>query len=349
MRESAYGVALAALIAAFAAGTIAAYGGAFSTATEVTLITPRAGLQLGPRADVKVSGVPVGEVTAVSATRTGAELTLALDQPVDRAATATLLPKTLFGEKYVELTPPRRPTRAVRAGETIVASARPVETAQVLDRLLPLLREARPERLNAALTALATALDHRGERLGDTLDRADGYLGALAPHLPVLQRDVTKLADLLDRYGTAAPDLLDALADSAELSDVLTRDPERLESLSTGLTRVTGTFDRLLTENEPGLTGLQSLWRPTLATLARHSPTIPCVFQGIERLQPRLDHAFSGGRLRAVVELVVPRPPYRPGRDEPEYADRRAPSCHGLPGRAPVPFPDSRVADGTDR
>ncbi|MEV0581534.1 MCE family protein [Nonomuraea sp. NPDC050310] len=349
MRQHVYGIALATVIAAFATGTIAVYGKAFSSATEVVLRTPRAGLQLGPRADVKVRGVLVGEVSAVTATPDGADLVLALDHPVDRASTASLRPKTLFGEKYVELTPPGRPTRPLREGETITAASAPVETGQVLDRLLPLLREIHPERLNAALTSLATALDNRGARIGGTLDQADGYLQTLAPHLPVLQRDLSLLADVVGQYGDAAPDLLRSLAHGAKLSDVLTANEAQLDRLGTGLTRTTGKLDRLLTENETGLAGLQHVWRPTLALAARHAVTVPCVFQGIERLQPRLDRAFAGGRLRAVIELVRPRPPYRPGRDEPQYADRRAPSCHGLPGRVPVPFPEPRFADGSRR
>ncbi|NUR92423.1 MAG: MCE family protein [Nonomuraea sp.] len=338
-----YGMALVVLMAAFVAITVGAYGKVFSTATEVRLEVPRAGLQLGPRADVKVRGVVVGEVSALRATAAGAELSLALDQPVDRDSTVRLLPKTLFGEKYVDLTPPARATTPLRDGDTITGGSGTVETAQVLDRLLPELRSLHPERINSALNGLTTALEGRGDRLGDTLERADAYLAGLQPYLPVLRRDLGKLADVTALYGQAAPDLLRATANTVALG-------HQLGGLGKAARSVTRTADKtgaLLADNELGLIGLQHVARPALAVTAYYSPGIACVFQGLQRLHPRLDAAFGGGRLKTVLELVRPVPPYRPGRDDPAYADRRGPNCYGLPDHPPVPFPAIHFADGT--
>lgn len=342
-----HGAALLALIAAFTAVTIAAYFKVFSGATIVTLSAPRAGLQLGPRADVKVRGVIVGEVTALKATTGGAELTLALDHPVDRAATARLLPKTVFGEKYVDLVPPATPTSELRDGDRLIAPAAAVEVAQVLDRLLPLLRSIHPERLATTLTALATALDGRGARTGATLDKAEDYLTRLTPHLPAIRRDVSALADVTDLYGQAAPDLLRTLANSAALSRTLTGREAEIDQLARAVTRSAGKADALLTVNETGLVGLQHVSGPALDLAARYAPTVPCVFQGLDRLRPLLDEAFGDGRVKAVLELVRPAPPYREGADAPAYRDTRGPRCYGLP-RPKVHFPGVRFADGTE-
>ncbi|GAA0948162.1 MCE family protein [Nonomuraea longicatena] len=340
-----YGLALLAVIAAFVAVTVGTYFKVFSSRTTVVLTTPRAGLQLGPRADVKSRGVVVGEVTSVRATEAGAELTLALDLPVDRAAAVSLLPKTLFGEKYVELTPPPRAMAPLRDGDRLRATAAAVEAGQVLDRLLPLLRAVRPDRLNTALTALATALEGRGERVGDVAERAERYLGRLEPHLPAIRRDLAKLADVTALYGDAAPDLLRTLASSADLGTVVTREEAAIDAMTRAVPDAAGKADRLLTDNETGLVGLQHVLREPLDLAARYSPTIPCVFQGLDRLQPLLDHAFGDGRVRAVLELVRPVPPYEPGVDRPAYRDTRGPRCYGLP-HPPVPFPGVRFDDG---
>ncbi|MFI6501861.1 MCE family protein [Nonomuraea typhae] len=342
-----YGLALLALLATFVAVTVGAYFKVFTGATTVTLSVPRAGLQLGPRADVKVRGVLVGEVTALRATAGGAELTLALHHPVDRASTARLLPKTIFGEKYVDLVPPAAPTAALRDGEALSAPAATVEVSQVLDRLLPLLRRVHPDRLAATLTSLATALEGRGTRVGDTLAGAEDYLARLTPHLPAARRDLALLADVTQVYGEAAPDLLRTAANAAALSTSLTGKAAEIDALTRSVTGAAGKTAALLEANETGLVGLQHVIRPALGLTARHAPVIPCVFQGLDRLQPLLDDAFGTGRVKAVLELVRPAPPYRKGADAPAYRDTRGPRCYGLPN-PPVPFPGVRFADGTE-
>ncbi|MGW0807480.1 MCE family protein [Nonomuraea sp. NPDC002799] len=342
-----YGVVLLTVIAAFAALTVAVYLKVFSTAKRVTLIVPAAGLQLDRRADVKVHGVVVGEVADLQPDAAGARLTLALDQDVDRASTAELLPKTLFGEKYVNLRPPATPRGPIRDGDVIRASATAVELPQVLDRLLSRLRGVRPDRLNATLNALATALEGRGDRLGATLARADAYLATLRPYLPAIRRDISKLADVTALYGDAAPDLLRTLANTAALSRTVTARAGEIVQITEDVPRAAAKADRLLRDSETGLVGLQHVARPALDLTARHAPALPCVLRGLDRLSPLLDDAFGHGSLKVHLEIVRPRPPYLAGRDTPAYDDRRGPRCYGLPDHPPVPFPRIRFDDGT--
>lgn len=53
-----------------------------------------------------------------------------------------------------------------------------------MNDLLPLLRTVQPGKLNATLSAFATALEGRGDRIGDNLTRVEDYLRRLNPHLP---------------------------------------------------------------------------------------------------------------------------------------------------------------------
>ena len=61
------------------------------------------------------------------------------------------------------------------------------------------------------LNALATALEGRGEQLGETLDELDAYLGEISDKLPTLREDLVSLANVADTYDLAAPDLIDVL------------------------------------------------------------------------------------------------------------------------------------------
>ncbi len=105
--------------------TYAVFTKKFSDYDEVTLQTSKIGLQLPSRADVKVRGVIVGEVLEFEANPEGAELTLGLypgeidSIPAD--VTGSIVPKTLFGEKYVSLEIPEGSSTG--EGEALQAGA----------------------------------------------------------------------------------------------------------------------------------------------------------------------------------------------------------------------------------
>ena len=98
---------------------------------------------------------------------------------------ARLLPKTLFGERYVDLvTPPTGAVgRHIAEGDTIGQDRTTVaiELEKVFEDLLPLLRTVQPEKLAMTLNALASALEGRGTRLGENLVLVDSYFKADQP------------------------------------------------------------------------------------------------------------------------------------------------------------------------
>lgn len=152
----------------------------FTSFDEVKVLTSTTGLQLPSRADVKVRGAIVGQVlkAEVSDDGDGAVLTLGLDpdqiSQIPKNVTASLLPKTLFGEKYVNLVVPSQAAPvALRTGDTISQTAMPIEVERVLNDIYPLLRTVQPAELNYTLNALANALEGRGEKLGESIGVLD--------------------------------------------------------------------------------------------------------------------------------------------------------------------------------
>ncbi|MCP9952975.1 MlaD family protein [Actinomadura madurae] len=147
VRYRVLGISMVIVIALLLALTVALFNKAFTPVLEVTVKSERAGLQLLPHSDVKVRGLIVGEVRDTDATADGATLHLALDPDkaklVPRNVQARLLPKTLFGEKYVDL---RIPAQAgplgLREGQVIQQdrSQAAVEIDKVLNDLLPCCR-----------------------------------------------------------------------------------------------------------------------------------------------------------------------------------------------------------------
>ncbi|OZM80508.1 MCE family protein [Pseudonocardia sp. MH-G8] len=338
------------------------YAGAFDAGVPVTLQVERVGNQLGERADVKVRGLNVGEVESVSTDGDAATVELRIDPdkvgqiPAD--VSARLIPKTLFGERYVSLVLPDGPQSASRSAPLAAGDVIPMdrsdaarEVERVLDGLLPLLTAVEPQDLATTLGALSQALAGRGEDLGETLVRLQELTGGLRPAIPDLQEDITQLADFSGNLDEAAPDLLDALEDFTVTSRTVVEQREQLRELLTGLTGASDDLRGFLDANGENIIGLADSARPTLETLARYSPEFPCLLDQVAGLVPRLDEAFGAGSdrpgLRVTLEIVANQGKYVPDQDEPRYLDDRGPRCYPIMELSPEQPPDGPFEDGT--
>ena len=346
------GVVFLVVLALMLALTVAVYRQVFTPAVRIALEADTVGNQLEPSADVKLRGLIVGQVRDVRADGDKATLDIALKPehtaliPAD--VNARLLPKTLFGEKYVDLVvPDGSPGRSIRAGDVITQDRTKagIELQKLMNDLLPLLRTVQPGKLNATLSAFSVALEGRGEAIGANLTRLERYLRKLNPHMPALHKDISRLADVTEIYGDAAPDLLRVLRNSITTSRTVVQKKGALKSVLTGTTTFANTAEGFLDDNADRLITLNRVSRPTLALLSRYSPEYPCLLDGLVKSEPLAEQMYAGGQMHITLEFALPRPPYRPG-DEPRYAERSGPNCAGLPN-PDRPAPPLKLKDGT--
>jgi phospholipid/cholesterol/gamma-HCH transport system substrate-binding protein len=350
------GVAFLCVLVLLVGLSVAVFQKRFTPAVMVQLQTDHVGNQLQKASDVKVRGLVVGEVRDVATRGHGALVTLALDPDqvgaIPRNVSARLLPKTLFGERYVDLVLPADPTRqGIQAGDTISQdrSSTAIELEQVFDDLLPMLQAVRPQDLSATLNAIATALEGRGAQLGENLRLVDGYLKQIQPHVPTLQSDISRLADVASVYASAAPDLVDTIRNLAVTSRTVATKQSALAGFLAGTTGLARTATDVLNEDGDRIIHVGRLSRPTLQVLARYAPEYPCLAQGLDRYRSRINDAFSGNALHITLEVVPQRSAYVPG-EEPAWNDHRGPSCYGLPTPGwdqSNPYPGNHFADGT--
>ncbi len=352
VRLRVYGLVFIAVLALLLSLSVAVYRQAFTPVVRITLEADTLGNQLDRRADVKLRGLLVGEVRGVRADGRKATLDIALKPehvayiPAD--VHARLLPKTLFGEKYVDLVVPAGSSaRPIRAGDVITQDRTRVgiELQQLMNDLLPLLRTVRPGELNATLSAFATALEGRGDRIGDNLTRVEAYLRELNPHMPSLKEDIRRFAEVAEVYGDAAPDLMRILRNTVTTSRTLVEKKDQLAAALTSTTTTARTADDFLAVNGDRLITLGRVSRPTLELFARYSPEYPCLLEGLVRQEKASEEAFRGGRMRITLEVVRQQPAYEPG-EEPRYGERSGPNCRDMP-HPPVPGPKPHLNDGT--
>ena len=362
-RYQLYGVAMAAAVAAFVALCIAYFNQAFTPVSKVTLHIPRAGLQLLEGSDVKVRGLIIGSVKEISSDGSGATITLHLNPDQAKRlpdnVTARLIPKTIFGEKYVDLLIPATPSARTLADGAQIPEDRTTPTLEInqaLNDLLPLLRTVQPAQLNMTLSALATAVSGRGEQLGKTIEQLDAYFRQVNPHLPALQHDMRAVVGVARTYEEAAGPLMEMLAN---LTVTATTIVQREQQLAAFLGDVAGAADAtkdLIARNEASILRVNKVGRPVLELLARYSPEYPCFFRGYAGLVPRI-HAALPDKLpgsnrknksaAVVIEFVPSFPSYSYPLDLPEFNDTRGPNCYGLPN-PPLSQPRIQFKDGTE-
>jgi phospholipid/cholesterol/gamma-HCH transport system substrate-binding protein len=308
----------------------------FISFDKVKLDTDTIGLQLPSRADVKVRGVIVGEVLKAESGANGAVLTLGI-QPdkigeIPQNVTASILPKTLFGEKYVELVVPSDASKqALEQGDEIKQTQLPIEVEKVLNDIYPLLRAVQPAELNYTLNALATALEGRGDELGQNIETLDAYLKRLNPQVPALIEDLRLLSKVSGTYADVMPQIAETLRNTVKTGNTLVSREAKLNAFLKDVTSFSDTAKTFLDNNGSNIVRLGQLSEPQLELLNRYSPEFPCLLRGLVDQAPHLASTFRGFVFH--IDLItLPRQPrgYGP-QDVPVLGADNGPACLGLP------------------
>lgn len=321
------------------------YNQSFTSTVNVSLVTPTVGTSLEKGADVAVRGVVVGYVSSIGIDGNDAKVGIAL-APAQAAhlpdnVTAELLPKTLFGQRYVDLVMPTRPSgRHLQDGDVIrPAGAGPTEIQDVFARLLPVLQAVRPAQLAQMLGSIAASLRGEGATFGATIQTLTGYLRKFAPKVPRMLNDIRQFSQVASNYSTAAPDLLAALRNFTVSSRTLAQQRAQFVALLQSVTSASNRFTGFLEANAPDIITLSRSSLPSLRVLARYSPEFPCLSRTLTQFIPVMNSALGKGTnqpgLHVTMQVVPPRSPYRAGVDTPRYDAGGGPRCpQVVPGTA---------------
>jgi phospholipid/cholesterol/gamma-HCH transport system substrate-binding protein len=304
---------------------------------QVSAQVADAGGSLGDGADVKLRGVIVGRVSEVArGPEGGVRVRLALADGqlghIPANVVARILPATVFGTSYVDLTTHGPARGRLQAGAVIPAdrSQRTLELQQALDDVDELVKALRPAQLNTTLTAIATALDGRGEEIGGLIEDLDTLLRNVEPKVPLIRSDLRKLAANLDLVRDAAPQALDGLQDSlSTLHTIVARKHELATALSGGRS--------VLAEADAFLDTV----RPDLVAFLRHAATVTEVYHDLRhqafteafavlrRVQARLATIIHHGWADNTLIIKQQPPPYYTAKDCPQFGSARGDNCGG--------------------
>ncbi|WTZ48207.1 MCE family protein [Nocardia sp. NBC_01388] len=349
------GAGLVLALVAVVAICMVSFSGGFLNTVKVTVAAPRSGLVLDTDAKVKIRGVEIGRVTGVHNSGDDARIELAVDpdklKMVPANAVVDIRSTTVFGAKYINFIAPQDPSAdSLRPGATVQAQAVTVEFNTIFQHLNDVLSKVAPEKLNATLTALGSALQGRGQKLGQLLSDSDAFLRDINPSLPTLQDDLQKTTAVTGLYADTAPDLLNTTSNLVTTSGTLVDSEQKIDSLLTNLIGLSGTATPILNDTVPPLTEALRLLRPTLGTLNEYQSAIGCVINGIGPMMPIYGQLF-GGRYPAVsmnASFMPAGEPYKYPEDLPKVNATGGPHCEGVLDHKPGDLPNYLLTDTSE-
>ncbi|MCW2681323.1 MAG: mceA [Frankiales bacterium] len=357
VKQQLVGLLFLGVLAGIVTLAILLYQKAFTPVVMVTLQASSIGNQLSTGGDVKARGLLVGDIRDVATDGDGATITMALKPEaaaqIPSDTKARLLPKTLFGEKFVALEFEDDSTADPLSEGDVISrddSAVARETEQTLNDLLPLLRALKPAQVSTTLNAVSGALRGRGDQIGRNLELVDTYLKGINPDIPALGENFRGVADFADNLERTTPDIVEVLDNLSAISGNLVDQEQELNTFLTSTTGFSEELGSFLEENDERLITLARDSLPALQVYARYSPEFPCLSAGLVKQEGLARQAFGGLQpgLHITLEFAEDQNGYLPGQDEPEYGADNGPTCRGLPPNpAVVPFPiEIEVKDG---
>ncbi len=347
------GALFLAMVVFFVWLTYAFFDKKFVDFEPVTVRASQSGVNLPENADIKLRGVIVGEVRQIKPTPDGVEMLLAMKpqllDDVPAGVTVQIVPKTLFGEKYLDLIPPATPTgESLKAGAVIDRATVPIEVEEVLNDLQPLLTAVSPQDLSYTLTALSDALSGRGAQLGDTLVTANSYLKKANPDVPQLIDDLVKLGTVADGYSDALPELGRTLRNVTFTGNTLVAKRAQLTAFFDEGTALSNTLTDFTAANAENIPRLASDGRVTLDVLADYAPTFPCFLASMREIIPRLDSAFRDGKLHINARVLFPPKQPTPYRSDGSENLEATQQDFDDASRGPAPSPGNGVPIAAD-
>jgi phospholipid/cholesterol/gamma-HCH transport system substrate-binding protein len=264
-------------------GLVQFLGGSFKPGFEVSGTFVRAGQLLHSGSDVKLRGVLVGEVTEINVSRSGharIKMRIFPDQRVPDNVHAAIRAKTLFGEKFVALTVPAKPSSQVLVQGDEIPENRttgPLEVETILEKAVPILNAVDPEKFGAALNALSEAFVGNEQALRHTTIQSEELLTRTERTLPNLERNLVHLQHFADALNRSDTSLLQALDGLSKVGQVLRDNPADFRATVANLTPLARNLADILNAREKDLGDLAGQGRPVLQAVADRAPKLPAL------------------------------------------------------------------------
>jgi phospholipid/cholesterol/gamma-HCH transport system substrate-binding protein len=250
------------------------------------------------QADVRISGLNVGKVKKTSRAPNGGVLAeIEIDEryaPLSSNARATLRPKSLLGQTYVELTPGTRGAPPLKEGETLKPEQ--IQESVEIDELLTLFDEDTRENLRGWMRELATAIDKgRGQDFNQALGNLPQFVASGSDVLRVLDDEEPSLRRLVRNSGVTLGALNERRGQFRDLIVNADRFFDTVASRNARLSELIFILPTFLDETRATVARLEEFsidTRPLVRDLQPVATDLRPTLHDVGRLAPDLEHLF---------------------------------------------------------
>jgi phospholipid/cholesterol/gamma-HCH transport system substrate-binding protein len=321
----------------------ALFAGTLKNDVPVTLTSDRAGLVMETNAKVKLRGVQVGRVAAITGGKEPVVLKLEIDRDqikyIPANVEAQIRATTVFGAKFVDLVYPDDPSPQ-RLAENQVLKSRNVSTEvnTVFENVVSVLNQIDTAKLNSTLAALAEGVRGQGEKIGQATTDANQVLLQLNPRSDTIRADWQALKGFNDAYSSAAQDILTVLSAASTTSQTVTSHAKQLDALLLATIGLSNSGISLLAPNQANLIKAINVLEPTTNLLYKYNPEYTCLLMGAKTLLDTGGYEAPGGNGRTLVldvGLALGDDPYHYPQNLPVIGAKGGPG--GKPGCGSLP------------
>ena len=291
------------------------YKGDFTTKTQLTMLSDRAGLVMDPGSKVTYNGVQIGRVAHIKEIqrdgKPAAKFTLEVYPKYLRLIPANvdarIVATTVFGEKYVAFTAPKNPLpQRITSSNVIDARSVTTEINTLFQTITQIAEKVDPVKVNLTLSAAAQALSGLGDKFGQSIINASQSLDEINPRMPTIRHDIQQLATLGDTYADASPDLLEFLNNGSTTAHTIHAQEKDLDRALLSAAGFGATGADIFNRGGPYLARGAKDLVPSSQLLDTYSPEVYCAIRNLHDGEPKVA-AFAGGRngysLRSETEI----------------------------------------------
>jgi phospholipid/cholesterol/gamma-HCH transport system substrate-binding protein len=323
--------------------TYALFAGTLRSYVPVTLTSDRSGLVMETNAKVKLRGVQVGRVAAITGGKEPVVLKLEIDEDqiknIPANVEAQIRATTVFGAKFVDLVYPSDPSPQRLSRDQVLKSRNvSTEVNTVFQNVVAVLDKIDPAKLNSTLSALAEGVRGQGERIGQATTDANQVLLELNPRSETIRADWQALKGFNDTYSAAAQDILTVLNAASTTSATITSHAKQLDALLLATIGLSNSGISLLAPNQANLIKAINVLEPTTNLLYKYNPEYTCLLVGAKTLLDTGGYEAPGGNGRTLVldtALTLGDDPYRYPHNLPVIGAKGGPG--GKPGCGSLP------------
>ena len=292
------------VITAVVAGLIyLQFRGDFTDKTELTLLSSRAGLVVEPGAKVTYNGVEIGRVGRIGTVDvdgiTKARLSLDVDPDyiefIPANVVAEIQATTVFGNKYVSFSSPDDPmAERISSSHVIDESSVSTEFNTLFETVMALAEQVDPIKLNRTLTATAEALTGLGDRFGESLTNGNTIVDDLNARMPQIREDTGLVADLVDVYADASPDLWEGVENAVTTARTFNEHRADIDAALMGALGFADSAADSFDRGGPYFVRAAADLVPTSKLFDYYSPQLFCTLRNYAEIQERVAKTLGG-------------------------------------------------------